>query len=42
MKNITNTLNQSKINVDYLLEDYNLDFSLFTELDDRLLAIQDK
>lgn len=42
MKNITNTLSQSKINVDYLLEDYSLDFSLFTELDDRLLAIQDK
>lgn len=42
MKNITNTLNHSKINLDELLNDYYLDFSLFTDLDDRLLNIEDK
>lgn len=42
MKNITNTLNHSKINLDELLKDYYLDFSLFTDLDDRLLNIEDK
>jgi hypothetical protein len=42
MKNITNTLNQSKINVDEILQDYDLDFSEFTELDDKLLEIEDK
>lgn len=40
MKNITNTLNQSEISE--LLKDYELDFSLFTDIDDRLLAIEDK
>lgn len=33
--------NQTKINLEELLEDYELDFGMFTELDDRLLAIQD-
>lgn len=40
MRNITNTLNQQKISE--ILEDYQLDFSMFTDLDDRLLEIQDK
>lgn len=39
-RNITNTLNQSEISE--LLKDYELDFSLFTDLDDRLLEIEDK
>lgn len=34
--------NQMKINLEELLEDYELDFGMFTELDDRLLDIQDK
>lgn len=34
--------NQMKINLDELLEDYNLDFGIFTDLDERLLEIQDK
>lgn len=39
---ITNTLNQSqKINLDEILNDYNLDLSLFTDIDDRLLDIAD-
>lgn len=42
MKNITKNLNHSKINLDELLKDYYLDFSLFTDLDDRLLNIEDK
>ena len=42
MKNITNTLNQSKINLDELLKDYQLDFSEFSDLDDKLLEIEDK
>lgn len=31
-----------KINLDELLEDYELDFGIFTDVDDRLLAISDK
>lgn len=42
MKSITNTLNQSEININELLKDYEPDFSLFTDVDDRLLAIEDK
>lgn len=42
MKNITNTLNQSMINLDELLKDYQLDFSEFSDLDDKLLEIEDK
>lgn len=43
MKNITNTIqNSQKINIDELLEDYKLDLSLFTDLDDRLLDIAEK
>ena len=39
---ITNTLNQSqKINLDEILNEYNLDLSLFTDIDDRLLDIAD-
>lgn len=42
-KNIMNTLNNSqKINLDELLQDYQLDFGLFTDLDDRLLDIAPK
>ena len=38
----TNTLrNSQKINLDELLEDYELDFSTFTDIDDRLLDIED-
>lgn len=40
MKNITNTSNQQTIQE--ILKDYNLDFGLFTDLDDRLLEIEDK
>lgn len=40
---ITNTLNQSpKINVQDLLAEYNLDFGMFTNIDERLLNISDK
>lgn len=35
-------LNRMKINLEELLEDYELDFGTFTELDDRLLGIEDK
>lgn len=31
-----------KINLEELLEDYKLDFGTFTDIDDRLLEIQDK
>lgn len=35
----TNTLRSSqKINLDELLEDYELDFSTFTDLDEKLLS----
>ena len=40
MKNITNTSNQQTIQE--ILKDYTLDFGLFTDLDDRLLEIEDK
>lgn len=43
MKNITKSIqNSQKINLDDLLADYQLDFSMFTDLDDRLLRISDK
>jgi len=43
MKNITKSIqNSQKINLDELLADYQLDFSMFTDLDDRLLRISDK
>ena len=43
MKNITNTIqNSQKININELLEEYDLDFSLFTDLDDRLLDIAEE
>lgn len=43
MKNITNTIRNSQtINIDELLKDYELDVSLFTDLDERLLEIADK
>lgn len=32
----------SNFNLDELLKDYELDFGVFTELDDRLLEIEDK
>ena len=34
--------NRMKINLEELLEDYELDFGAFTDLDDRLLGIEDK
>lgn len=34
--------NQMKINLEELLKDYELDFGMFTDLDDRLLEIEDK
>lgn len=34
--------NQMKINLEELLLDYDLDFGMFTDLDDRLLEIEDK
>lgn len=34
--------NQITINLEELLEDYELDFGVFSELDDRLLDIQDE
>lgn len=34
--------NRMKINLEELLKDYDLDFGVFTELDDRLLEIEDK
>ena len=40
MKNITNTSNQQTIQE--ILKDYTLDFGLFTDIDDRLLEIEDK
>ncbi len=43
MKNITKSIqNSQKINLDELLADYQFDFGLFTDLDDRLLEIADK
>ena len=43
MKSITKSIqNSQKINLDELLEEYQLDFSLFSDLDDRLLDIADK
>lgn len=30
-----------KINMDELIEDYNLDFGMFSNLDDRLLEMED-
>lgn len=42
MGNTMNTVKNSKSNVDELLKEYELDFSLFTDLDDKLLSIQDK
>lgn len=43
MKNITNTLqNSQQINISELLEDYQLDFGEFTDLDERLLDIEDE
>ena len=43
MKNITNSIQNSQtINLDELLVDYDLDFSLFSDLDERLLEIADK
>lgn len=43
MKNITKSIqNSQKINLDDLLADYQLDFGLFTDIDDRLLGISDK
>lgn len=43
MKSITKSIqNSQKINLDELLEEYQLDFSLFSDLDDRLLDISDK
>lgn len=41
MKELNHLTNQ-KININELLKDYELDFSLFTDIDDRLLAIEDK
>lgn len=43
MRNITKSIKNSQtINLDELLEEYKLDVSLFTNLDDRLLKIADK
>ena len=43
MRNITKSIeNFQKINIDELLEEYDLDFGLFTDIDDRLLEIADK
>lgn len=43
MKNITKSIQNSQtINLDELLKDYDLDFSLFSDLDERLLEIADK
>lgn len=43
MKNITNSIqNSQKINLDELLKDYELDLSLFTDIDERLLNISEK
>lgn len=43
MKSITKSIqNSQKINLDELLEEYQLDFSLFSNLDDRLLDMADK
>lgn len=42
LRNITNITQNSQININELLKDYELDFSLFTDIDDRLLAIEDK
>lgn len=39
---ITQNSQNQKINIDELLEDYELDFSMFTRLDDRLLGIESK
>lgn len=39
---ITQNSQNQKINLDELLEDYELDFSMFTKLDDRLLEIESK
>lgn len=42
MKNITNITQNSQININELLKDYELDFSLFTEISDKLLNIEEK
>lgn len=43
MRNITKDIqNLKKININELLEDYDLDFSTFTDIDDRLLDIESK
>lgn len=39
---ITQNSKNQKINIDELLEEYELDFSMFTRLDDRLLGIESK
>ena len=41
MNTSTNSMNQERP-INEILEDYELDFSTFTDLDDRLLEIEDK